>query len=387
MPPRGTRTSLIALLAILAVAAVLRFAQLGSKPLWLDEAMTTLIGLGRGPSDVPIGSVRPLSAVSDIFTLAAGRGIGDVVRELRNPAVQHTHPPLYYALLHSWFAMHAPPRDSLAWWARAPSAIFGLLAVVLVYFLGRTVASERAAIVAASLAAVSPLMVMISQEARNYTLPLACVAAACWCLAALVHQSRDEQPTGPWLWIGWTTANILGCYAHYYVLLSVVAQAIALAVVAQRRPARQFYIPLAISSLAIGVAFLPWAGTFAAHTRTPEQGWMHESNPIRHLYSLLVALQAMLQGWPLDSSAPQFWWLAARVVIGIAIFAMIAVGAWRFLRGCDNPAATAMAWIAIITIAELLAASAFQRKNFAGEQRYHFVYYPPLVVLFGATLA
>ena len=59
----GARTAL-ALPAILAVATTLRLTRLGAKPLWLDEAMTVLIALGRGPADLPTGVARPLTAVA-----------------------------------------------------------------------------------------------------------------------------------------------------------------------------------------------------------------------------------------------------------------------------------------------------------------------------------
>src|SRR4029077_19326417 len=64
----GERFS-IALIAILVVATVVRFAGLGSKPLWIDEAMTALVVLGRGPDDVPLGVARPLTALASIFSL------------------------------------------------------------------------------------------------------------------------------------------------------------------------------------------------------------------------------------------------------------------------------------------------------------------------------
>jgi uncharacterized membrane protein len=373
--------------AILAVAAALRFAALGSKPLWLDEAMTVLIALGRGPSDVPIGSVQALSTVAGIFTLPTAARITDIGRRLKDPIVQHTHPPLFYVLAHGWFTLHSPSPASLAWWSRVPSALFGIGAVLLVFFLGRAVASERAGLISAALAAVSPLMVMMSQEARNYTLPLVCVTAASLPLVRILDRLAGDEPPGASLWIAWAAANILGCYAHYYVLLSVVAQALTLAAMMWIRVPRRAIASLALSTAAVVVAFLPWAPTFAAHAGSPEQVWMRETNPAVYVYDTLRAWQAMVQGWPLDTSAPQGWWLAARLVLGLAIVVVFAVGVAVIARDRERPAAVAMAWLALITIALLWIASAAQQKNLAGEYRYHFVYYPAVIVLFGAVLA
>ncbi|HJZ77614.1 MAG TPA: glycosyltransferase family 39 protein [Vicinamibacterales bacterium] len=371
---------------ILAVAAALRFARLGSKALWLDEAITVLIALGRGPSDVPIGSVQPLSTVADLFTLSSAARVADVVRRLRDPLVQHTHPPLFYVLVHGWFTLHAPSPASLAWWSRAPAAIVGIVAVLVIFRLGRAVASKRAGLIAAALAAVSPLMVMISQEARNYTLPLVCVASACLLLVTILERLADDEPAGAWLWTAWAAANIAGCYAHYFVLLSIAAQFLTLAAMMRSR-VRSAILPLALSTAAIAAAFLPWAPTFAAHARSPEQAWMRETNPGVYVYDTLRAWQAMVQGWPLDTASPQVWWLAARAAIGVAILATLIAGAAAVTRDRKRPAPAAMAWLVAITVGLLWIASALQHKNLAGEYRYHFVYYPALIGLFGAVLA
>jgi uncharacterized membrane protein len=385
-PDRSPRPATI-LVAILAAAAALRFAHLGSKALWLDEAMTVLIALGRGPADVPIGGAQPLAAVADLFTLPSAVRFADVVRRLQDPVVQHTHPPLFYVLAHGWFTLHPPPAASLAWWSRAPSAIFGIVAVWAMFLLGRAVASARAGLVSAALAAVSPLMVMISQEARNYTLPLVCVTAAYLLLVRILDRLADDEPPGALLWIAWVIANVLGCYAHYYVLISVVAQALTLAAMMRIRVPRPALLALAASTAAIAAAFLPWARTFAAHARSPEQAWMRESNPAVYVYDTLRAWQAMIQGWPLDTAAPQTWWLAIRLILGLVILVVFAAGIAALARDRERPAAAAMAWAVAFTVAMIWAASAVQQKNLAGEYRYHFVYYPALIVLVGAVLA
>src|SRR5262245_22638854 len=384
-PDRSSRPART-LVLILVVATGLRFAQLGAKALWLDEAMTVLIALGRGPADVPIGSVQPLGAVADIFTLSSSARVADVVRRLRDPIIQHTHPPLFYVLAHGWFRLHPPSPASLAWWSRAPSAIFGIIAVFVIFHLGRAVASERAGLIAAALAAVSPLIVMISQEARNYTLPLACVATAVLLLVRILDRLAGDEPAGPLLWIGWAAANIAGCYAHYYVLLSIAAQVFTLAMMMRSR-VRPAILPLALSTGTIAAAFLPWAPTFAEHARSPEQVWMRETNPAIYVYDTLRAWQAMVQGWPLDTPSPQVSWLAVRIVIGVAILVAFIAGAALIARDRDRPATTAMAWLVTMTVGLVWIASALQQKNLAGEYRYHFVYYPALIALFGAVLA
>jgi len=385
-PYDKARRTRLTLLAIVGLAIILRFAALGSKPLWLDEAITLLIALGRGPSDVAIGEVRPLAAVHAVFTMPAGATFADVVRRLQDPLVQHTHPPLYYLLAHAWFRLHAPSPRWLAAWSRGPSASLGVAVVLLIFLLGRRAASERPGLISAALAAVSPLMVMISQEARNYTLPLACVTLACLCLVSIVNRLAEDRSPPVSLWIGWIVANVLGCYAHYFVLVSVAAQAITLAVMMWKRVQRAA-LALIVSTAAIGAAFVPWARTFAAHAISPEQAWMHDANPGAYVYDTLRAWQAMVQGWPLDTPSPQLAWLVARIAIGLVILAMFVAGFSMVARDRGRPAIAAMALLVLTTVGALWIASALQQKNLAGEYRYHFVYYPALIVSFGAVLA
>ena len=187
----------IALLAILVVATLVRFAGLGSKPLWIDEAMTALVVLGRGPDDVPLGVARPLTALASIFSLNPAATWLDVVTRLVDPAVQHTHPPLFYVLMHAWLGWLAPPLSELAWTLRAVAAVFGVLAVGLIFGLARSAFGERAGLIAGALAAVSPAMVMLAQEGRNYTLPLALLAAAFWVMVAMVKRLTDARSIRP----------------------------------------------------------------------------------------------------------------------------------------------------------------------------------------------
>jgi uncharacterized membrane protein len=378
---------LTAIIVILAVAAALRFTALGSKPLWLDEAMTTLIALGRGPADVPIDRAVPLGTVDGIFTRQPAGSAVDVVRRLQDPRVQHTHPPLYYVIAHAWFALRPPTAATLAWRSRVVPATFGVIAVFAIYSLGRAVAGQRAGLIAAALAAVSPVMVLIAQEARNYTLPLVFVALACRLIVAILDRLADDRQPSAVLWAAWIAVNVLGCYAHYFVMLSVAAQVVTLAVMMRSRVPGSAYIALAASTVAIGLAFLPWLPTFAAHARSPEQAWMHEANPLVYVFGTLRAWQAMVQGWPLDRASGGRPWLAARLLLGLGVLAIFGAGVATTGGEERRPAVAAMTWLTVLGVAGLWAGSMLQQKNLAGEYRYHFVYYPAMIVLLGAVLA
>ncbi len=379
----------IALIAILVAATAVRFAGLGSKPLWIDEAMTALVVLGRGPDDVPLGVARPLAALASIFSLNPAATWLDVVTRLVDPAVQHTHPPLFYVLVHAWLAWLAPPLSELAFTLRAVAAVFGVVAVVLIFGLARSAFGERAGLTAAALAAVSPAMVMLAQEGRNYTLPLMLLAAAFWVMVAMVKRLTGVRSIPLTLWATWTTLNICACYAHYYSTLAFAAQALTLAILVARERSWPQLGWLAVSLTVAGVAFLPWLPILLKHSVSPEQGWMRLKTPGFIFVSTLDAWRAIFagRGWEYASFPVLVTTEAVTIVFGAWMLLIAFVGLGRRLRAGRPPAADALLLVAAITLAQLLVASLVYRKNFVSEARYHFVYYPAIVALFAWILA
>jgi uncharacterized membrane protein len=384
------RRSLFLLTAILLVAMALRFAGLGSKPLWIDEAMTALVALGRGPDDVPLGVARPLTALASIFSLNPAATWLDVVTRLVDPAVEHTHPPVFYVLMHSWLAWLAPPLSRLAWSLRAVAAAFGVLAVALIFGLARSAFGERAGLIAAALAAVSPAMVMIAQEGRNYTLPLGLLTAALWVMVAMVKRLTDRRSIPAALWASWTAINVFACYAHYYDLLVFAAQALTLALLMVRERSLPQLWWLAVSLTAAGVAFLPWLATLFKHSVSPEQGWMRLTSSWRIFHDTLHAWRAMVAGigWERGTPVVAATTQAATLIFGVWALGIMTIGLGRRLRAASRPpAADALLLVVVITLVELFVASLAYDKNLVSEVRYHFVYYPALVAVFGWIVA
>lgn len=134
----GLRTDALVLAAIVAVAAALRVYRLGEQSLWLDE----------------------------LYSYWASRlSWRDLWLEI--PRIDK-HTPLYYSLLKLW-SVFGDGEAAL----RSPSAVAGTLAVPCAYVLRRLAATpERArwsGAAAALLAAIHPVLIEYSQEARAYS--------------------------------------------------------------------------------------------------------------------------------------------------------------------------------------------------------------------------
>src|SRR5262249_37551934 len=153
--------------------------------------------------------------------------------------------------------------------------------------------SERAGLIAAALAAVSPAMVMLAQDGRNYTLPLALLAAAFWVMVTMVERVRDTRSIPPALWAAWTTLNVCAGYAHYYSTLAFPAPALPLAILVARERASPQLGWLAMSLTVAGVAFVPWLPILFVHSVSPEQAWMRLTTPWFIPGSTLDAWRAM----------------------------------------------------------------------------------------------
>src|SRR5437773_12537181 len=121
------------LASVAALATTLRWFRIDSQSLWYDEGI----------------SAHQLT-----------RSFPEIVRA----AALDTHPPLYYATLKAWSELAGSSELAL----RSLSAVWGLLAVVLTWLIGRRLFGPLVATLAAGLLAVAPLAVYYSQEVRMY---------------------------------------------------------------------------------------------------------------------------------------------------------------------------------------------------------------------------
>ena len=187
------RTRLLygAVVAVLGVAAVVRFSQLGAQSFWVDEIGVTQVADSEGL----LGAIRDLGPYE---------------------------PPLSYVAVR--VALHLPVGFETA--ARIPSAVFGIVEVGALMLVARE-ASRRWAVtlLAGSLLAVAPFAVRYGQEARYYT-AFSAVALVTWWL--LLRALRTG--TRGW-WIGYGVSVGVLWLTHPFTPIVVVFQAVAVAIV------------------------------------------------------------------------------------------------------------------------------------------------------------
>lgn len=383
------------LLATIALGTVLRFWHLDSKPLWLDEVITSLFSLGRNVNDVPLGRLFTAADLPPLFTLQPQASCVQIAHTI---AVQSVHPPLFFCGLHSWLGWLQGGSASWIWQLRALPALIGVIAIAALYHLNRVLFSHRAGLMAAAFMAVSPFAVYLSQEARHYTLPMLFVIFA---LTSMVQiQSDLETKTYRYaFWIIWILVNGIGFYIHYFFLLAFIAQVITILLLKEDLWTRkhtfkaklQGLTSLALAVSAVCLLYLPWLPTFFGHISRPETDWMRPTNPswihaIAPLYQSLGGWLLMLVAFPLN-----LWGL----VIGIPM-TLIALGSgWiaiqRIHRLWQIPetrlATRSLTVYVLVVVAEFLAIAYILGKDLTQVPRYNFIYFPALCALLGVSFA
>ncbi|NEQ97056.1 MAG: phospholipid carrier-dependent glycosyltransferase [Cyanothece sp. SIO2G6] len=113
--------------------------------------------------------------------------------------------------------------------ARLLSALFGALGVPVMYLATWWMwRSHRIAHFATILMALSPFGIYLAQEARHYTLTVIWLIGSLACLVAVMRCVHDRHLIPVELGLAWVILNGLGLATHYFFALSLLAEAIAL---------------------------------------------------------------------------------------------------------------------------------------------------------------
>ena len=171
-PPMGwQRKSLIAFIVILFIAVLLRLTLLWYKCFGADEGIAWWMALGQ---------------------------------------IQHDSPPIYiYAF--GW-AIHLFSWSEFA--GRLPSALFGVLSIIAVYAVGRTIFDGKFALCSALLAAVSAYLIPISQEMRIYSLLGLEILITLWFFLRIL---KDNDVRAIW-WLALFIVGVIGQYTHCFFI-------------------------------------------------------------------------------------------------------------------------------------------------------------------------
>lgn len=197
----------IKIILVLALAIILRFVNL-NQSFWLDEA------------------AQGLMSQKSLSFLWFGRSAD-------------FHPPLFSFLTHFWLKL-----GTSEVFLRLLPLSFGVVTVILIYFVGKQLLGEKAASLTALLVAISPYHIYYSQEMRMYSL-----------LAFLATASMYFLWQKNWLFYFFSTILLL--YTHYSSFFIILTQAVWI-LFWQRKILKRWLVFLFLSFL----LYLPWFPQF-----------------------------------------------------------------------------------------------------------------------------
>lgn len=236
----------------IVVGVFFRFYHLDRKVYSDDEIFTSLRALGytersvveRSPSIANSGDLRavfnqPASAIRQSVSATAAS------LALEEPQ----HPPGYYALAHFWVRLFGSSSASI----RSLSALIGLLVLPSIYWLCiELFRSRTAAWIGVALLAISPVEVLFSQEAREYSL---------WATSALLLSASFLRAMRVKTILAWGFYGLsLGLGLYVYPLTGVLAigHAVYLAAMQRSRPDGKAIFGFMVSLIAGTLLFVPW---------------------------------------------------------------------------------------------------------------------------------
>jgi uncharacterized membrane protein len=214
------------LIWILALAALLRFGGLGVKQLWFDEILQVLHS-------------RPDSMREILVSVTQDRGGA----------------PLDYLIQHVCMANLSGP---IQWTARFHAALFGVLAVLLIYLVCQELfIDQRLSLMCALLFCFYPFHHHYSQEGRPYSLFLLLTLVLYFFLLRSLKRNTWS------LWGCFAAVAIMAFYTHAYASIVLFAQLLFLIYhqILQREnwpSASRRGAGFLVSSILAVAAYLPW---------------------------------------------------------------------------------------------------------------------------------
>ena len=298
-------------MALVGVAALLRFGTLGSKGLWGDEISTVWLVQLRYP---------------DL---------------LHSVARLESTPPLYYSLAWVWARLFGTGTVAI----RSLPALLGVATVPVTYLAARHFVSRQTALMAAALIAVNPLLVWYSQEARSYALLVFLSAVGLLCFA---RASRD--PTTGRL-AAWAAASSAALATHYFAVFLLLPQAYVLA----RDPRRRRAVATALGIVCLtGAALLP----LALHQRSfGHADWISHSSLVDRVAGLPGLFTAGF-----DAPSPAFIVAGGLLALTVAYIAARR-GTDHDRRGAARLVGLGLAALALPVALALLGVDYFSARN------------------------
>ena len=226
----------VLLFIVVIFGAILRIYKLGSKSLWFDEICHVLVSKNSIPG-------------------------------VLEGASHHPCPPLDYIILH--FFLYFGDSEFIV---RLPSAIFGILAIILIYKVGKMLFGTKEGLISAFLLSISPMHIWYSQEARMYSLFTFLSLLSLFFFYNAIKENDKKS------WAGFIFSTLLCVYTHYFAFFVVLVEMLFLLFILIKNQysvrkgelsgniGKTTLLSFVFSIIIIFLLFTPWLNVFIAQT-------------------------------------------------------------------------------------------------------------------------
>jgi hypothetical protein len=254
----SVRKTLLLLVLLFLASLSVRLYNLGGQSLECEELYTLPAATGHQYvylTGEPNAEQFPTTTYDykRLLTPESGKGLTAVTGVLR----KNVHLPLYFYFMHYWLELFGISE----WVLRLPSAVFGALAVVLIFLLARELFNSLVGLVGSLLIGFMPEQIHYSQQARMYPL-LALLAIASTYAIALARKHSSSR----WPYVLFAVLSIAGLYTHYEYVFFFAAQSFYIWVASPLGREKKW--AWLIAQGATLAAFFPWVLIGLAQRRT-----------------------------------------------------------------------------------------------------------------------
>lgn len=400
------------LLGWLAIGISLRFTNLGGKSASSIEISTLGFGLGHGFLQIPLNRVISLDTLLSPLQFDATASPSDVMHHLMS---ESNHPPLYFVLTHVWMKLFLKNGELASLWiGRSLSAILGAISIPAMFGLGwLAFRSLLVGQIAAALMAVSPYGIYLAQEARHYTLTILWIVASLSCLIVAMRCIQNRTPLPYAIGCVWIIVNSLGIATHYFFALALCAEILAIggfwlrdfrlwlqskseksSATVSTTINSKYWQRIYLVAAGTVIACLVWLPVIQSSSHNELTEWIGTSYEIDKIWQPIPRLLAwwitMVFLLPVEGTN-----LAVIAISGLVILLMLLWVSPAVIRGFSVQIASPLSRLSmqvlgsfvIGAIAIFLIIIYGLGKDLSQAARYHFVYFPALIVLLAASLA
>ncbi|NET13643.1 MAG: hypothetical protein F6K08_12725 [Okeania sp. SIO1H6] len=385
---------LILLFSWIVLGITLRWTNLAEKSASSIEIATLGYSLGHSFFDLPLDRVISLDQLLSPLQFESTSTPTDVIHHLLG---EDNHPPLYFVLNHLWFKLFTTDGELVSLWVgRSLSAIFGVIAIPAIFGLGCLAFSPLIGHIAAALMAISPYGIYLAQESRHYTLTILWIIASVTCLTAIMPYLQKRKIFPIWLGFLWVIINSLGISTHYFFALALSAEGLVIAWFWLRdiqNLFQRYWWRIYLVALGTFISCLVWLPIMGGIGNSQLTDWISTSfeldeiwHPIPRLLGWVLTMVWLL---PIEGTS-----LFVTILSGVTLLIMlvwVAPGLWQGGKVQMNDIDNRLSFQVFVgffvgAIALFLLIIYGMGKDLSLAARYHFVYFPIVIILLAAIL-